>query len=275
MPAIDSCSDANDPELGQPAENDTNTSAAALAQPFSARTEHLLVETHDPTSRRAAGYRGIFAEVKRRIAIVVCAVGCGPSGPDAGTGSASAGDTSTSADTTPTAGESPTADESPTAEASASADTTTDASASADASSSSGPVEGTSSSTGDGWTYDAGQTWSDAQCGRDGARAFIELYPIDDDPTCLASPAINDVLVLAVEPWDGFGGTFPVGPDGPGRASDTGAGFQSYTGELTLEVTEQWTLVAVDFDLVAPDSEHHGSADLSECMSDPGEPPCP
>lgn len=127
-------------------------------------------------------------------------------------------------------------------------------------------------STGEPWTEVAEQTFAEARCTQDQPVAWIEIYPGEDDDSCAAAGK-GDAFFIAVQPWDGLGGTLQVGPKGPAYASEI-EGLDVLTGFVTIEVSAPWTLASVDYDLVGDDIMRSGAAELSGCVEPRTASPC-
>jgi len=133
---------------------------------------------------------------------------------------------------------------------------------------------GESSSTGDPFTFSADEALWELPCGEAGPRAWIEIYPGLLDGECLPPPGlVDDFAIIAIEPWDGRGGTFVIDPEGPHRAG-LGLDPELATGEVTLEVSAPWTLVSATIDLATPTASLAGTADLSACGAPEPADPC-
>jgi hypothetical protein len=201
------------------------------------------------------------------ISLGLAVAACGPGVvdvPQDDTGTTSGGDSSsTGAPATTVPSSTATTDANPddtTGTEPATTDPTTDASSG----------EG---STGEPWTEVAEQTYADARCLQDEPAAWIEIYPDEDDGSCAASPETTNVVVIAVQPWDGLGGTFQAGPEGPAYANGTN-GLDMLTGSVTIEVSAPWTLDSVTYDLVGDDLMLSGAAELGPCVDPRTASPC-
>jgi hypothetical protein len=180
-------------------------------------------------------------------------VACGPStsADDSGGESTQAGSSSTGTPSTSSTG----ADES--SETTAVAESTSD-----------------SSSTGEPFTYSSDEAHWELPCGQVGAQAWIEIYPNVFDGECLPSPDVgDDYAFIVLEPWDGQGGTFVIDDESTSKAA-FGTELEAPVGEVTLEVSAPWTLVAATIDLSTSKSTMQGTVDLSQCGATEPADPC-
>lgn len=111
------------------------------------------------------------------------------------------------------------------------------------------------------WTVPPGQTYSHTSCEEGGLQLFVEIWP-DAGSACVPTPDVEDVLVMAIEGWDGQPGTFIVGaemPQGTAHASFD-LGIDEVYGKITVEPFVG-TPSGLSWDL----SVGSGSTDLAVC----------
>jgi hypothetical protein len=183
---------------------------------------------------------------------LVCA--CGPTSAADDTGQADS--TSTSTSTGPSTDPGSTTTSIDTSEASSSA------------------ASSETSSTGETFTFESDEVWWELQCREDQPGVWIEVYPGHFDDHCSAPPDVSeDFVLVVVQPWDGEGGTFIVGADGPAHAA-IGIDLGPTTGEVTLDVSAPFALVSATIDLATPNESISGTVDLSECGPQQPTDPC-
>jgi hypothetical protein len=139
-----------------------------------------------------------------------------------------------------------------------------------------GDVTGVDASTGEPWVLVGGQTYVGIGCPDEVPLLFIELYPTDDDPSCLAPETIDvgSIIVLTLSGWDGAGGTFTIGPDGPVVAAYGLEDPASGVGTFTLSVDAPWSVVSADIELQGSGRPLEGAIDLASCNGARESDPC-
>jgi hypothetical protein len=132
------------------------------------------------------------------------------------------------------------------------------------------------SSTGETWLFAPGSSYSWLSCDErtNATTLLIELY-WDPPPTeCVPSPKVDlrGLVFLGVLDWDGNGGTFAAGPDGPVSGS---AGLaEMIVGTVELTVSAPFVPDTIALDLQTEDGQTIvGLADLGTCFRPP-ETPC-
>lgn len=132
------------------------------------------------------------------------------------------------------------------------------------------------SSTGETWLFAPGSSYSWLSCDErtNATTLLMELY-WDPPPTeCVPSPEVDldGLIFMGVLQWDGSGGTFAAGPDGPVSGS-VGVG-EMLVGSVELTVSAPFVPDTVLLDLQTQDgSTIMGLADLGTCFRPP-ETPC-
>jgi hypothetical protein len=144
-----------------------------------------------------------------------------------------------------------------------------------DSTGSDGTTTEDASSTGDPFTFGPDETYVEIACGENGPSLWIEIYPGSADGECLPPPSIGrEFALFLLEPWDGAGGTYEVGPDGPVRGGFGVPMRESPTGTLSIEVVAPWTVASATIDVATSEVTFAGTADLSECAPSDGVDPC-